>query len=225
MLYLLDSANHEQIAALIDSYPIAGVTTNPTIVGREDEAFDALVRGIRRLIGPDRMLHIQTSCSEPDRIVAEAIALRQLAGDPFYAKVPVTPSGIQAMMRLKDQGIGVTATAIFTQQQALIAARAGADYVAPYVNRLDNIASNGAAVVSDIVHLFKVHDLPTRVLAASFKNVEQVHEVSMAGAHCATISPELFHLLVYHPLTDMSVADFTRDGPVCPRWSADTPGS
>lgn len=75
--------------------------------------------------------------------------------------------------------------------------------------------------MTDIVHLFKVHNLPTRVLAASFKNVEQVHQVSMAGAHCATIAPDLFKRLVYHPLTDMSVAEFKKDGPVCPRWSTD----
>lgn len=224
MLYLLDSADLDQISALVDCYPIEGVTTNPTIVAREDEAFDTLVRGIRKAIGPERILHVQTSCDVPGGIVEEAAALQQLAGERFCAKIPVTPAGIQAMMQLKKQGIGVTATAIFTQQQALIAARAGADYVAPYVNRLDNIASNGTAVVADIVHLFQIHGLATRVLAASFKNVEQVHEVSMAGAHCATIAPELLRQLLYHPLTDMSVAEFRDDGPACPRWSADMAG-
>lgn len=221
MLYLLDSAKLEHIASLIDCYPIVGVTTNPSIIAREEEPFASLVTEIRRIIGSERMLHIQTSCDAPDQIVQEALALRELAGDHFYAKVPVTPAGIQAMMRLKRLGVGVTATAIFTQQQALIAARAGADFVAPYVNRLDNIASNGTAVVSDIVHLFKIHDLATRVLAASFKNVEQVHLVSMAGAHCATVAPDLFEHLIYHPLTDMSVAEFEKDGPACPRWSTD----
>lgn len=221
MLYLLDSANLEHIEKLIGSYPIVGVTTNPSIIAHEEEPFASLVRDIRRIIGSDRMLHIQTSCEVPERIVEEALALQELAGDNFYAKVPVTPAGIQAMMKLKQMGVGITATTIFTQQQALIAARAGADFVAPYVNRLDNIASNGAAVVSDIVHLCNVHNLATRVLAASFKNVEQVHQVSMAGAHFATIAPDLFEHLVYHPLTDMSVSEFKKDGPACPRWSTD----
>lgn len=221
MLYLLDTANRQEIGALVERFPIAGVTTNPTIVARESEPFEELIRGIRTAIGPDRMLQVQTSCEDPARIVEEALALRDLAGAAFFAKVPVTAAGIQAIMRLKKQGVGVTATSVFTQQQALIAARAGADFVAPYVNRLDNIAGNGVAVVKDIVHLFRVHDLSTRVLAASFKNVEQVHEVSMAGAHCATLAPELLKLLIYHPLTDMSVAEFKKDGPVCPRWSSD----
>ena len=142
MLYLLDSANVENIATQIESFPIVGVTTNPTIIAREEEPFALLVKDIRRIIGPERMLHIQTSCEVAERIVQEALALQKLAGPHFYAKVPVTPVGIQAIMRLKQLGVGVTATAVFTQQQALIAARAGADFVAPYVNRLDNIASN-----------------------------------------------------------------------------------
>ncbi len=221
MNYLLDSANAEIIESMVDCYPIAGVTTNPSIVAREDKPFDSLIRNIRRIIGSQRMLHIQTSCDVPESIIQEAMALQKLAGEPFYAKVPVTPAGIQAMMQLKKRGVGITATAVFTQPQALIAARAGVDFVALYVNRLDNIASNGTAIVSDIVHLFKMHDLPTRVLAASFKNVEQVHLVSMAGAHYATIAPDLFKHLVYHPLTEMSVAEFKKDGPVCPRWSVD----
>lgn len=221
MLYLLDTANREEITALIEQFPIEGVTTNPTIVARESEPFENLVRGIRAAIGPERMLHVQTSCEVPARIVEEALALRDLAGPAFFVKVPVTAVGIQAIMLLKEQGLGVTATSVFTQQQALIAARAGADFVAPYVNRLDNIAGNGVSVVKDIVHLFSVHALPTQVLAASFKNVEQVHAVSMAGAHCVTVAPKLLKLLIYHPLTDMSVAEFKKDGPGCPRWSSD----
>lgn len=221
MLYLLDTANRQEIAALIERFPIAGVTTNPTIISHEKEPFEQLVRGIRTAIGSERMLHVQASCDDAAGIVKEALALRDLAGPAFFAKVPVTPAGIQAIMLLKKQGVGVTATAVFTQQQSLIAARAGADFVAPYVNRLDNIAGNGVSVVKDIVHLFSVHNLPTQVLAASFKNVEQVHAVSMAGSHCATIAPELLELLIYHPLTDMSVAQFKKDGPDCPRWSSD----
>ncbi|MHB1457885.1 MAG: transaldolase family protein [Armatimonadota bacterium] len=219
MLYLIDSANLEDIEALINCYPIVGVTTNPSIIAREEEPFASLVKDIRRIIGSEQMLHIQTSCETSDQIVQEALALQKLADGNFYAKIPVTPSGIQAIMQLKKLKVGVTATTIFTPQQALIAARAGADFVAPYVNRLDNIASNGSSVVSDIVHLFNIHNLETRVLAASFKNVEQVHQVSMAGAHCATIDPELFPHLIYHPLTDMSVAQFKADGPACPRWT------
>jgi len=221
MLYLLDTANRQEITTLVEQFPLVGVTTNPTLIARESEPFDELIRGIRAAIGPERMLHVQTSCEDVQGIVEEALALQELAEPPFFAKIPVTAIGIQAIMQLKKQGVGVTATAVFTQQQALIAARAGADFVAPYVNRLDNIAGNGVSVVKDIVHLFNIHALPTKVLAASFKNVEQVHAVSMAGSHCVTVAPELLEFLLYHPLTDISVAQFKKDGPACPRWSSD----
>lgn len=221
MKYLLDSANEADIAALIDRFPIEGVTTNPTILSKETEPFEKLVRRIRQLIGEERSLHLQVSCDTLEGLIDEAEALRNLGGENTFIKVPVTPVGIQAIMTLKKKGLGVTATAVFTQQQALIAARAGADFVAPYVNRLDNIASNGAAVVGDIVWLFDRYGLSTQVLAASFKNVEQVHGVSMVGAHYATIAPALFPQLVYHPLTDISVDGFRKDSPPCPRWSAD----
>ncbi|MBQ8513257.1 MAG: fructose-6-phosphate aldolase, partial [Clostridia bacterium] len=104
-----------------------------------------------------------------------------------------------------------TATAIFTQQQALLAALSGADYVAPYINRLDNIVSDGVNVVSEIVDIFRVYDIKTQVLAASFKNVEQVHKVSMIGAHAVTINPDLFDMMIYHPLTYYAIDDFTAD--------------
>lgn len=105
----------------------------------------------------------------------------------------------------------ITATAIVSPQQALIAAKAGADFVAPYVNRLDNIAGDGVGMVSDIVTLFKMYHLPTQVLAASFKNVEQVHRISLVGAHAVTVAPALLKDLLHHPLTDQSIDNFTKD--------------
>jgi fructose-6-phosphate aldolase 2 len=113
---------------------------------------------------------------------------------------------------LKDAGINVTATAIFTQQQAMVAARAGADWVAPYVNRLDNISSHGIEVVKHIVDNINTFKLNTKVLAASFKTVDQVHRVSMVGSHAATISHEILERLRSHPMTDMSLEWFERDG-------------
>jgi fructose-6-phosphate aldolase 2 len=132
-------------------------------------------------------------------------------GDNFYAKIPVTPNGYRAMHILKDAGINVTATAIFTQQQALVAMKAGADFVAPYVSRLDNISSHGIEVVGDIVKNISDYGLKGRVLAASFKTVDQIYRVSMAGAHSATISPELLHQLIKHPMTDIGVVQFEKD--------------
>ncbi|MCQ2456555.1 MAG: fructose-6-phosphate aldolase, partial [Clostridia bacterium] len=119
----------------------------------------------------------------------------------FYIKIPITEEGLKAIRLCKAEGIGVTTTAIFTQQQALMAARAGADFVAPYINRLDNIVSDGVHVVEEIVEIFKTQNIKTKVLAASFKTVEQVHKISLTGAQSVTIAPDLFNMLIYHPLT------------------------
>jgi fructose-6-phosphate aldolase 2 len=211
MLYIIDTANLDAIKRCAEYYPIAGVTTNPTIISREKTDFVSLVCKIRDIIGPDKMLHIQTTASDHKEIVKEAKALRALVGGEFYIKIPVSPEGLKATMELKKEGIGVTMTAIFTQQQALVAAVAGADFVAPYVNRLDNILSDGATVVGEIVELFKKHDIKSRVLAASFKNVEQVHKVAMLGGHSVTVNPDLLEKLIYHPLTQYAIDDFDAD--------------
>lgn len=211
MQYLLDTANVEAIRKTYESYPIDGVTTNPTIISKEKTDYASLLREIRTIVGKEGMFHIQTTKIDTESIIKEAVALRDFINGNFYVKIPTFEPGIKAMQILKKMGFKITATAIFTQQQALIAARAGADYVAPYVNRLDNISSDGVGVVADINHLIKQYNLGTKVLAASFKNVEQVHKISMVGTQAVTIQPELLESIIYHPLTDAAIMDFAKD--------------
>ena len=211
MLYLLDTANLKAIQDLTDYYPVSGVTTNPTIISHERADFETLISGIRSIIGKDRMLHVQATGKTCEEIVREALALNSFDKGNLYIKVPVSREGVKAIKVLKEKGIKVTATAIFTQQQALVCARAGADFVAPYINRLDNIVSDGTGVASDISHLFHLYNLPTKVLDASFKNVEQFHKVSMAGIDAVTVNPELLESLLCHPLTTQAIADFSAD--------------
>ena len=211
MQYIIDTAQLDAIKKCVEFYPIDGVTTNPTIISREHTDFTNLIRQIRDIIGPDLMFHIQTTESTADMIVKEAFALNEAVGGDFYIKIPVSPEGLKATMELTKMGIKVTMTAIFTQQQALISAKAGAAYVAPYINRLDSIVSDGVHVVEEIVQMFRIHDVKTKVLAASFKNVEQIHKVAMVGAHAVTINPDLYENLVYHPLTLYAVDDFSAD--------------
>lgn len=212
MLYLLDTADVAAIEKTIEFYPISGVTTNPTIIARRGNKVIDTIKEIRSCIGEERMLHVQTLGETSEDMVREANILRDAVKGNFYAKIPVNEQGIKSIQLLKKDGFNVTATAIFTQQQALIAGVAGADFVAPYVNRLDNISSSGINVVEDIVKLIKNFGLSTKVLAASFKNVEQVHQVSLAGAHSVTLTPELCANLLYHPLTKESIIDFILDG-------------
>ena len=211
MKYLIDTANIEAIRYLNEFYPVAGVTTNPTIISRENADFPKLIKDIRSIIGADRQFHIQVTGSTSRDIIREALAIRDFIGGNLYIKVPISAEGLRATVELKKLGLKVTETAIFTQQQALIAAKAGADFVAPYVNRLDNIVSDGVNVVGEIVQLFKEYNLPSKVLAASFKTVEQIHKIAMAGSHAITISPELFDTLTYHPMTLYAIDDFVAD--------------
>ena len=215
MMYIIDSANLEKIRECVEFYPVAGVTTNPTIISREKTDFITLIKSIREIIGPDRMFHIQTTALDAAQIVKEAVALKEIVGGDFYIKIPVGPEGLKATMALKKMGIKVTETAIFTQQQAMLAAIAGADFVAPYVNRLDNIVSDGVHVVGEIVEMFKQHNINSKVLAASFKTVEQVHKIAMVGGHAVTINTDLFQTLTYHPLTQYAIDDFIVDWESC----------
>lgn len=210
MLYLLDTANIDDIKRAWDIYPLAGVTTNPTLLAKEGGDFRARLRAIREVIG-EAALHVQAVSGEAAGIVAEAEYLAGAFGGELYVKIPVNAEGLKAIKLLRGRAIKTTATAVFTPQQALLAAVAGAAFVAPYVNRLDNICGDGPRVVGEIVRLLQVHGLSTRVLAASFKNAEQVHAVSLTGSQAATVSPDILELLLYHPLTDAGVERFCRD--------------
>lgn len=209
---MADTANLNELRELYTFFPLEGVTTNPTILMNSGHTLSAAIEGIQKLVGAG-MVHVQMVSSETDDMVREAKKYRSYFdfGDNFYAKIPVTPNGYRAMQVLKDAGLNVTATAIFTQQQALVAMKAGADFVAPYVSRLDNISSHGIEVVGDIVQNIAEYGLNGKVLAASFKTVDQIYRVSMCGAHSATIGPELLHQLIKHPMTDIGVKQFEKD--------------
>ena len=211
MLYILDTANLKEIKYCNEFYPVAGVTTNPTIISKENTDFWNLVKEIRNIIGEDKMLHVQTVQKKADKIVEEAKLLKEKLGGNFYIKIPICEEGLKAVKLLKKLDIKVTMTAIFTPVQALIAAKAGVDFVAPYVNRLDNIIGDGIDVVKQIVLEFKHYNLNCKVLAASFKNAEQIHQCAMAGCDSVTISPTLLKTVITHPMTDKAIADFDTD--------------
>lgn len=211
MLYLLDTADLQEIKRAYDLYPITGVTTNPTIIAREKTDFLQRLQEIRSIIGDQAMLHVQAISKQAEEIIGEAEYLTKQVGGNLYIKIPVIPEGIKAMKILQQKEIKTTATAIFTPQQALMAAVAGAEFLAPYVNRLDNICSDGIKVVAEIVELLNIYNLSAKVLAASFKNVEQVHKASLYGSHAITASPDIIDSLLKHPLTDSSVNQFVKD--------------
>lgn len=211
MQYIIDTGNVEDIKHVNEFYPLDGVTTNPTLVAKEGKEFWALLKEIRRIIGPEKMIHAQTVQTTAELMVEEAKLMKETIGGEFYVKVPMTEEGLKATKMLKELGIGVTMTTIFTPAQALMAAKAGASYVAPYVNRLDNIVGDGVRVVEEIVAEFEMHSLDCKVLAASFKNSEQVHKCALCGCHSVTIAADIFKSLISHPMTDAAIAGFEKD--------------
>lgn len=208
MLYILDTADLEAIKHCNEFYPLAGVTTNPSIIAEERADFWELVKKIRGIIGDEKMLHVQTTQKKSEQIVEEAKLLKEKLRGEFYVKIPIGEEGLKATMMLKKLGIGVTVTAIFTPAQALLAAMAGADFVAPYVNRLDNILGDGTEVVAEIVKQFNLYNIDCKVLAASFKNAEQVHRCASAGCQSVTVTKDILHTIVSHPMTDAAIKGF-----------------
>lgn len=211
MIYILDTADLEAIRHCNEFYPLAGVTTNPSIIAKANGDFWKIVKEIRQIIGQDKMLHVQTTQKKAEGIVKEAKLLKETLGGEFYIKIPIGEEGLKATMELKKIGIGVTMTAIFTPAQALIAAKAGASFVAPYVNRLDNIIGDGCEVVAEITNQLDLYGLDCKVLAASFKNAEQVHKCASAGCHSVTVSADILKAVISHPMTDAAVAGFDKD--------------
>lgn len=213
MLFLADSANLDELRKLFDYFPIEGVTTNPSTLSTEGKPLSKILPQLIELVG-EKMLHVQLISNKANRMVEEATKYQSMFGEGgnFYAKIPVTEEGYRAIPLLKKKGIKVTATAVYSHMQAMVAARAGANYVVPYVSRLDNVSSHGIDVVRDIVKSFNDYKMPTKVMAASFKTVDQVHRAILTGCFAVTVNFELLERLRSHPLTDMSVEWFTRDG-------------
>ena len=211
MIYILDTADLAAIKHCNEFYPLAGVTTNPSIIAKAKTDFWKLVKDIRAIIGADKMLHVQTTQTEADKIVEEAKLLKAELGGEFFVKIPIGEEGLKATMMLKELGIGVTMTAIFTPAQALMAAMAGASFVAPYVNRLDNILGDGCAVVAEIVSQLENYGSDCKVLAASFKNAEQVHRCALCGCHSVTVPADILRSLITLPMTDNAIEGFERD--------------
>lgn len=199
-----------QIAYHNEYYPIAGVTTNPSIIVKEKRPYLELFKEIRAIIGDEKELFVQVIGDTAEEMVEESKYInRQLSGN-VIVKIPVTEEGIKAIKFLTADKVPTLATTIYTSFQALIAAMAGAKYVAPYVNRIDNLTGNSVKVVTEIVELYKTYGIATEILAASFKNVQQVHDVCLAGAQTVTVGPDLIGKFIAFPATPADVSVFKK---------------
>ena len=206
---LIDSADIKKARKIEKYYTIAGITTNPTILSKIEGSLEDKLKELKEFTYGKYEVHIQTTESEVEKIVEEAKKLRDYFGESFYIKIPVTKVGLEAMKLCSKENIQVTATAILTAMQALAAAKNGANYVAPYVNRMENVGQDAKEAIFEISNL--LIDYPTEILAASFKNVKQVQDILRCGAEAVTIAPEIIEASIWHPYTDKSVFDFEKD--------------
>lgn len=213
----LDTANLEEIRGIAAWGVLAGVTTNPSLVAREFAA-----RG-ERLTEEGLLAHLRAICeavggpvsAEVTALEAEAMVEegRRLASihPQIVVKLPTTEEGLKACKRLSDEGIRVNMTLIFSANQALLAARAGAAYVSPFLGRVDDISWDGGELLREIVELFHVQDFPVKVIAASIRHPRHVTEAALLGADIATMPYAVFQQLLRHPLTDIGLKRFMED--------------
>lgn len=211
MLVLIDNANLNEIKELYDRYPYDGVTTNPTILMNEHKNPIKQLKLIHDFLPKESQLHAQLISSDSKTMLEEAHFMLRELGDDLFIKVPVTVDGMRAINLLSKEGIRVTATAIYTAMQAFMAAKAGARYTAPYVNRLDNMGSDGVQVAKTIHDMFQVHHMNADVLAASFKNSQQILELCKHGIGSVTASPDVLRALIMHDATFTAEENFTKD--------------
>ncbi|MBM6826370.1 fructose-6-phosphate aldolase [Mordavella massiliensis] len=212
MKYLLDTANLDDIRRCCEIFPIAGVTSNPSIVKREGNVdFFAHMREIRSIIGMDSPLHIQVTAPDAEGMVRDADAIMEKVDSNVFVKVPVTLEGLKAMKAMKAKGIPITGTVVYSKQQGFLAMEAGADYIAPYFNRMENLGIDPDDVIASLAEMIALYGYPTQILAASFKNAGQVDRAFLAGAQTATMDPSILISAISQPHIDGAVEQFMND--------------
>ena len=208
MTIFMDTANVDEIKEFADQGIVYGVTTNPSLVARSGRTQADVIPEICKLVpGPVSAEVISQDC---EGMVREARELVKIA-DNVVVKIPCITEGLKAIKILSAEGIKTNCTLIFSLAQAMLAARAGATYVSPFIGRLDDIGEDGCKLVEDMVKVFRTYNLPTQIIAASIRNRAHVDRVMLAGVDIATIPTKVLKELVHHDLTDKGLAKFMED--------------
>ena len=208
MRIFMDTANVEEISRFVDWGVVYGVTTNPSLIAKTGRTQAEVIPEIAKLVeGPVSAEVISTECQG---MVEEARKLVQIA-ENIVIKIPCIPEGLKAVKILSAEGIKTNVTLVFSMSQALMAARAGATYVSPFIGRLDDIGEDGVLLVKNIVEAFKLYGIETEVIAASIRNLAHVDAVMLTGCQIATIPTKVLEQMIKHDLTDKGLAAFLTD--------------
>lgn len=208
MKFFIDTANLEQIKQGVAMGMVDGVTTNPSLIAKEDKSFEEILKDIVAVV--DGPISAEVVGLTAEKMVEEGKALAAMS-DNIVVKIPMIIEGIKAVKQLTALGIKTNVTLIFSAAQALLAAKAGASYVSPFVGRLDDIGTPGMDVVSDIINIFDNYGMDTEVIVASVRSPQHVMESAAIGADIATIPLKVIEQLAKHPLTDLGIAQFLSD--------------
>ena len=208
MRFFIDTANVEEIKEISQWGIVDGVTTNPSLIAKEGRDFVEVIREITELVdGPISAEVIALDC---EGMLREARELAKIH-ENIIIKIPMTEEGLKAVSLLSREGIRTNVTLIFSANQALLAARAGASYVSPFLGRLDDIGQSGIGLVEEIVEIFRVYSLDTEIIGASVRHTMHVQECARLGVDILTIPYKVFKAMLYHPLTDIGIEKFLKD--------------
>ncbi|MEW8972593.1 MAG: fructose-6-phosphate aldolase [Tissierellaceae bacterium] len=208
MKLFIDTANIQEIKEVNDWGVICGVTTNPSLIAKEGRDFKEVIREIADIV--DGPISAEVISLEREGMIQEARELAKIHPN-IIIKIPMTKEGLKAVKVLSQEGIKTNVTLIFSPNQALLAARAGASYVSPFVGRMDDIGNEGLYIIEDIVQIFDMHNIDTKIIAASIRHPIHVLDAAKAGSHIATIPYSIFIQMLGHPLTDIGIEKFLKD--------------
>lgn len=212
MEFMLDTANIEEIKKFVEIVPVAGITSNPSIVKNEGKIeFFNHMKEIRKIIGTEKSLHVQVVATSYEGMLKDAETILAKIDSNVLIKVPVSEAGLRVIKELKRRGVNVTATAIYTKFQAYLAIAAGADYIAPYFNRMENLNIDPREAINEMAKEIARTNSKTKILAASFKNVGQVNAALENGAQAATMGVDIIKQAFGMPSIEKAVVDFTAD--------------
>lgn len=208
MKLFIDTANVEEIKSVAELGVICGVTTNPSLIAKEGREFKSVVKEITEIV--DGPISAEVISLKKDEMVEEANELVKIHKN-IVVKIPMCDEGLKAVKILSSQGIKTNVTLIFSASQALLAAKAGATYVSPFVGRLDDISNNGVELIAEIVKMFQIQNIKAQIIAASIRSPQDVVRVALAGSNIATVPFKVINAMITHPLTNAGIEKFIND--------------
>ena len=208
MKLCIDDANVTKIRRIYEFYPVDGVSTNPSLLAKAGRPPYEVLREIRSIVGPDGELFVQTTTLQAEDMLKEAHRILKELGESTLIKIPCIPEGFKAMAALKREGVRFICTAIYTPMQGFLAAKCGAEYVAPYINRISAMGYDGVQVAKAIHDAITRNGLDSGLLAASFKNGQQVLELAKYGVKAVTVAPDVIESMINNATINADIARF-----------------